>query len=650
MSQSQWRLWLADAKTELKEWPRKPLLVWVGCLLGSLLFAYIAFTAYKNSQQLLVDSASGAQNLSQNAAANSPSNDAATTTANEPQELLILDSPEQPDNQNLKRLSESALTLHSRLQTGSESETSYASRAGRVAGLAVAMRQSQLTNSEASFWRPISEAIAALERGVRLGDIANGPAVGLITELRSRYVDLRTVSGSVDDSASDAPVAAATAAESVQAVEGQNNNNIEAEDLAAHSLPLSLRLLPWLSLLLPLGCLLFGVRALLNRMQRRYVADPKKGYTHIAATEQVQAMTATSIPENRHVAERKTQAAILQLLDEMEPLSEGDLTYEASVTEDLTGALADSFNHAVHELRRLVKQINRSTVMVRSAVTESRERTLLMARQGAVQAREVSRTNAQLEGMQADVVSLSSTSHQVAEYAQKVAKRTQQAAKSVTETRDALAAMRARADVAERSMSRLVSSTKGIESRLADIKTAVKRTDLLALNSTIHAASTPELVLDSTGSFAAGNNETFSELAMDVSSLAGELKSATNDIDQLSDVIRDEANDSLHAVRETVAQVKMSEALSQEAKQHLDDIAQAAQALGSAVTDISQRTALQAQGVTDITNTTNVINNITHDTATALTQAVQDLQNLENMSNSLEASVHGFRLPEEQVN
>jgi len=403
-------------------------------------------------------------------------------------------------------------------------------------------------------------------------------------------------------------------------------------------------------LVLPLGCLLYGLHALLNRMQQRCVAEPKKGYTQVAGAQQVQAMTATSVPENRHAAERKTQAAILQLLDEMEPLSEGDLTYEASVTEDLTGALADSFNHAVHELRRLVKQINRSTVMVRSAVTESRERTLLMARQGAVQAREVSRTNAQLEGMQADVVSLSSTSHQVAEYAQKVAKRTQQAAKSVTETRDALAAMRARADVAERSMSRLVSSTKGIESRLADIKTAVKRTDLLALNSTIHAASTPELVLDSTGSFAAGNNETFSELAMDVSSLAGELKSATNDIDQLSDVIRDEANDSLHAVRETVAQVKMSEALSQEAKQHLDDIAQAAQALGSAVTDISQRTALQAQGVTDITNTTNVINNITHDTATALTQAVQDLQNLENMSNSLEASVHGFRLPEEQVN
>jgi len=637
MNQTQRELWFSDVKTELKEWSRKSLLIWAACLFGSLLFVYLAFAALNGTQQAFVNSdirAPGATDVTSDIESEAPVDTVSQSDelANEPQELVIVDSQPQPNDRNLKRISETALSLHSHLQSGSE--------------------------SEASFWRPISESIAALEQGVRLGDIDSVTATWLITELRARYVDLRTGSNTADDFAADSQSAVALEPTTTDADFEQAAATIEegfdaGETTAIQTLPLALRLLPWLSLLLPIACLLFGVHALLKRMRERHEGTPRKGYEKLAGSRQAQAMTAQVVPENRHAAERKTQAAILQLLDEMEPLSEGDLTHEASVTEDLTGALADSFNHAVHELRRLVKQINRSTVMVRTAVADSRERTLLMARQGAVQAREVSRTNDRIEGMQTEVVSLSVTSQEVAKYAQKVAKRTQQAAHSVTETRDALAAIRARADVAERSMHRLVQSTKGIESRLSDIKTAAKRTDLLALNSTIHAASlpssSPELVLDSTGGYALGNTETFSELASDVASLSDQLKSATNDIDQLSDVIRDEANDSLRAVHETVSQVKACESLSQDAKQHLDDIARAANALGKAVTDISQRASLQAQGVTDIANTTQVINSITHDSATALTQAVQDLQNLENMSNSLEASVHGFRLPEEPV-
>ncbi len=664
MNLTQWRLWLADVKTELKDWSRSSLLIWSACLVGSLLFFFLSIAAKNNTQQALAqqvfNSASANSALGNTTGANSVekaanSSEQQLQIAQEPQELVILDTQDSPSQESLKRLSETALTLHSSLQSGSESEASYASRAGRVAGVAVAMRQSQLPNSEASFWRPISESIAALEQGVRLGEIDGGQVVALVTELRKRYVDLRLGKNSFEQSAlssnAEAPVEPIKPIELEQVTDKQPLEVLGSSESTA--LPLSLRLLPWLSALLPLGCLWYGINSLLSRMRKRHEAYPKKGYVGVASTQSAQQMTAAAAPANRHAAERKTQAAILQLLDEMEPLAEGDLTHEASVTEDLTGALADSFNHSVHELRRLVKQINRSSDLVKKAVTESRERTLLMARQGAVQAREVSRTNERLVSMRTDVVSLSANSQQVAEYAHKVAARTQHAAKAVTQTRDALAIMRSQADSAERSIERLVQSTKGIEARLSDIKSAAKRTDLLALNSTIHAASrqeaVPELSFDGTNGFASGNTETFSELATDVSSLAGQLKTATGDIDQLSDVIRDEAGDSLRAVRETVSQVKKCEVLSEDAKAHLDHIAKAAYALGVAVTEVSNRTAVQAKGVTELANTTNIINNITHDTATALTQAVNDLQHLENMSNSLEASVHGFRLPEEPV-
>jgi twitching motility protein PilJ len=69
----------------------------------------------------------------------------------------------------------------------------------------------------------------------------------------------------------------------------------------------------------------------------------------------------------RHEAERQeqeakrvndaNQAAILRLMNELQTVAEGDLTQQATVTEDITGAIADSVNYTVEELRSLVAQV-----------------------------------------------------------------------------------------------------------------------------------------------------------------------------------------------------------------------------------------------------------------------------------------------------
>ncbi len=634
MSVANFRLWFSDVLIELKRWPKAGLFIWLACFVAAVLLWLLSLYAKNATQNVWSD-------LAVKLSPATVSTDAIGSAASQTTELRVLDNVVPPDDQALKRISETALTLHSRLQQSTEVAALHASKAGRVAGLAVAMRQEQLTNNEASFWQPMGSAIGELEASVRSGDVRDGPAIGLITELQSRFVDLRQQSARAN-SFTNTPRSAASVEPALQPA------SIPTQQKPP--LPMALKLLPWLIFLLPIGCLLYALHAIRRAVRIRHERHPKEGYAQVASTHQAQQMTAAAPPSNRHAAERRTQAAILQLLDEMEPLAEGDLTHEASVTEDLTGALADAFNQAVHELRRLVNQINRSSSEVRNAVTHSRERTLSMAKHGVVQAREVTRTHDRLEQMQSDVQSLSATSQQVAAYAQDVAKRTQHAAAAVTRSSDALAVMRKQASVAERSLRRLVSSTKGIETRLEDIQTASKRTDLLALNSTIHAASRPLAAEGGTMEFMESTQEShssqnFAELATDVSSLAALLSHATRDIDQLSDVIRDEAKDSLQAMQATVAQVETTENLSQDAQNHLDEIATAAEALGSAVQEIANRTAVQAQGVIDVTDTTRVINDITHDNATALTQAVEDLQQLENLSNSLEASVHGFRLP-----
>ncbi len=75
---------------------------------------------------------------------------------------------------------------------------------------------------------------------------------------------------------------------------------------------------------------------------------------------------------NRRLAETaekndRNQAAILRLLDEIADLADGDLTVAATVTEDFTGAIADSINFSIDQLRELVETINQTAVQVAAA-------------------------------------------------------------------------------------------------------------------------------------------------------------------------------------------------------------------------------------------------------------------------------------------
>jgi len=631
MSATRWSVWRKDAWSELAQVSASDLLQWLVWLSISMGVCALAWIAQRDSAQLW-QSARVPQQVTMAAPLDQPLNvqELATTTATS-------DTLGTLDGEALRRLSETALALHARLQQHTDAPVQHASNAGRIAGLTVAMRQDRIAGTE--FWQPLAQAINELELAVAQGVVVDDAATSLITELRSRYSALRIT---------PEPTLELIAPNTVTNTVNEQPTGIETA--APVALPWALNLLPWLALSLPILCVLFAVSSLRKRVRARHNNDPRASYTNVSDDHVAQSITAAAETDNKQAAERRTQAAILQLLDEMEPLAEGDLTREATVGEDITGALADAFNHAVHELRRLVQHINQSSGQVRAAVSESRERTFKMAKQGAVQAREVARTHEHIEQMRADVQTLSNTCQQVALYAKDVAERTKHAARAVELSSDSLATMRNQADVAERSMRRLVSSTQGIDSRLVEIQATASRTDLLALNSTIKAVSKSHLMVASVGDVDDINIsdplQNFAELATDVSALATVLGTATRDIDQLADVIRDEANDSLGAVAATVTQVGKSERLSKEAHSHLSEIAIAAEALGSAIGEIATRTAEQAQGVVDVASTTQVISEITHDTANALSKAVEDLQKLENLSNSLDASAHGFRLPE----
>jgi twitching motility protein PilJ len=57
----------------------------------------------------------------------------------------------------------------------------------------------------------------------------------------------------------------------------------------------------------------------------------------------------------------RNQNAILRLLDEIADLADGDLRSYATVSEDFTGAIADSINFAIDQLRDLVSRITETS-------------------------------------------------------------------------------------------------------------------------------------------------------------------------------------------------------------------------------------------------------------------------------------------------
>ncbi len=98
-------------------------------------------------------------------------------------------------------------------------------------------------------------------------------------------------------------------------------------------------------------------------------------------------------------ANQKNQEAILKLLDEMSSLADGDLTVQATVTEDITGAIADSVNFAIEQLRELVKKIKFTAQEVAGSAMATRSSTSELAKASAAQAEQVGAATSTVQKM-----------------------------------------------------------------------------------------------------------------------------------------------------------------------------------------------------------------------------------------------------------
>ncbi len=330
----------------------------------------------------------------------------------------------------------------------------------------------------------------------------------------------------------------------------------------------------------------------------------------------------------------RNQNAILRLLDELADLADGDLTTRATVTEDFTGAIADSINYTVDQLRVLVSQINETAVKVSAAAQDSQSTALTLAEASESQAQEIAGASAAVNEMAVTIDQVSSNAAESAAVAKRSVAIANTGSEVVQNTIKGMDNIREQIQETSKRIKRLGESSQEIGDIVSLINDIADQTNILALNAAIQA------------SMAGDAGRGFAVVADEVQRLAERSSGATKQIEALVKTIQSDTNEAVISMEQTTAEVVRGARLAQDAGAALEEIEKVSQELAELIQNISNAARQQAASAGHISNTMHVIQEITSQTSAGTTDTARSIGNLAEMTNELRSSVAGFKLPE----
>ncbi|ROR98920.1 twitching motility protein PilJ [Sinobacterium caligoides] len=331
------------------------------------------------------------------------------------------------------------------------------------------------------------------------------------------------------------------------------------------------------------------------------------------------------------------QAAILRLLDELADLADGDLTATATVSEDFTGAIADSINFTIDQLRILVSQINDTAVRVSSAAEETQGTALHLAEASEHQAQEIAGASAAINEMAVTIDQVSANASESAQVADRSVKIAGSGAEVVQNTIHGMDTIREQIQDTAKRIKRLGESSQEIGDIVSLINDIADQTNILALNAAIQA------------SMAGDAGRGFAVVADEVQRLAERSSNATKQIEALVKTIQSDTNEAVISMEQTTSEVVRGARLAQDAGVALEEIENVSSSLAELIQNISNAARQQAASAGHISNTMNVIQEITSQTSSGTTTTAKSIGNLAVMATDLRESVAGFKLPEEEL-
>ncbi|ASP38176.1 chemotaxis protein [Bacterioplanes sanyensis] len=333
----------------------------------------------------------------------------------------------------------------------------------------------------------------------------------------------------------------------------------------------------------------------------------------------------------------QNQMAILRLLDEIADLADGDLTASATVTEDFTGAIADSINYAIDQMRSLVSAINETAVQVSSAAQETQATAMHLAEASEHQAQEIAGASAAINEMAVSIDQVSANASESSAVAERSVAIANKGAEVVQATINGMDNIREQIQETSKRIKRLGESSQEIGDIISLITDIADQTNILSLNAAIQA------------SMAGDAGRGFAVVADEVQRLAERSAAATKQIEALVKTIQNDTNEAVISMETTTSEVVRGARLAQDAGVALEEIENVSKNLADLIQNISNAARQQASSAGHISNTMNVIQEITSQTSAGTTATAKSIGNLAEMANQLRESVAGFKLPESEM-
>jgi len=330
---------------------------------------------------------------------------------------------------------------------------------------------------------------------------------------------------------------------------------------------------------------------------------------------------------------RRNQDAILRLLDELGNLAEGDLTVQASVTEDITGAIADSINYAIEALRDLVSTINNTSGLVASAVQETSAIADRLAKSSEVQARQIDNASATVVQMAQSMDDVSSKTAASAEVAEKSVGIAHEGGDRVRRTINGMNAIREHIQDTSKRIKRLGESSQEIGDIVALINDIADQTNILALNAAIQASAAGD----------AGRG--FAVVADEVQRLAERSSNATKRIETLVKTIQADTNEAVISMEKSTSEVVGGAKLAEKAGEALDEIEKVSANLAELIDEISKSAGRVSEMASRVSGAMVSINEITGQTAESSVATASAIGKLNQLARELRQAVADFRLP-----
>jgi twitching motility protein PilJ len=339
------------------------------------------------------------------------------------------------------------------------------------------------------------------------------------------------------------------------------------------------------------------------------------------------------VAEDQGRQNERNQQAILRLLDELSSLADGDLTVQATVTEEITGAIADSINYAIDALRDLVLTISDSAIKLDAATRQTQATSTHLAKASTAQSKQIGSASESISAMASSTEEVSGNAERAADVARHSVDIAHKGGDAVRRTIDGMNAIRENIQETSKRIKRLGESSQEIGNIVELINDIAEQTNILALNASIQASMAGE----------AGRG--FAVVADEVQRLAERAANATKQIEVLVRTIQADTNEAVVSMERTTTDVVGGALLAENAGASLEEIEQVSNQIASLVQNISASSRQQAGVSQSISRNMQVLREISSQTAESTSATSNSIGKLAELAAQLRKSVAGFRLP-----